>query len=157
MRHSKHYWRAAFIVIGIFIIALIVRTIIYPKSFGVFGHYRGDAVTEQMNQPIVFAAPGACNTCHADIAKIHGEKSHKSVQCQNCHEPLVVHVEDGNLVGDMPINRSPKLCLRCHRLLPSRPEGFPQIVAEEHVGKNEQDLEEGACKVCHSAHAPSLK
>lgn len=157
MRYSKHYWRAFFLIVGGFLIFLIVRAVMVPKTFGEFGHYRGANPQEQMDKPVSFASPDACKTCHADIDTIHRANSHKSVGCQNCHAPLIVHVKDGNFVGDMPINKSPQLCLRCHRKLPSRPAAFPQIATKEHLQKSEDDLEDGACTACHSPHKPAMR
>lgn len=157
MRHSKHYWRAFLIIIGGLMTFLIVRAILFPASFGEFGPYRGANVEEQMDKAASFASPGACKDCHANVDAIHRENSHKSVGCQNCHAPLIVHVKDGSVVGDMPINRSPQLCLRCHRKLPSRPTTFPQIATKEHLQRNEDDLEDGACTVCHAPHKPAMR
>ena len=108
-----------------------------------------------MSLPLSFAKRGTCGDCH-EIFEIHGKSKHQSVQCQNCHAPLAVHVVDGEMKKLMPINRSPKLCLRCHRTLPSRPKDFPQIVVQDHVGEFEQDLKLGACIECHQPHNPSL-
>ena len=155
MRHTKHYWRAAFLILLGLIAFFSFRALLIPESFGKFGYYRGDNVEEQMSLPVSFSKNEACADCH-EVAAIHESGKHKTVQCQNCHAPLAVHVVEGEMVELMPIDRSPKLCLRCHRKLPSRPQDFPQIVAQDHTGEFEQNLKSGACLECHQPHSPSL-
>ena len=46
IKHTKHYWRAAFLIIGGMIAFLSVRALLIPDSFGKFGNYRGDNVEE---------------------------------------------------------------------------------------------------------------
>lgn len=155
MKHTKHYWRASFLIIGAFLAFLIVRAFLIPASFGKYGFYRADNVQEQMNKPVSFAKRGTCGNCHDKIVQVHTKAKHQSVQCQNCHAPLVLHVKNDDFVGEMPIKRSPKMCLRCHRKLPSRPLDFPQIDSKDHLGVAEQLLPIGECIKCHHPHDPS--
>ena len=154
MKHTKHYWRALFIILGALFVFLVVRAFLVPESFHKYGFYRGNNVAEQMGLKPVYGKKDACTDCHGDTVKLHAAAKHQSVQCQNCHAPLTRHIVDGEMVELMPIDRSPKLCLRCHRALPSRPKDFPQIIAKDHVGVVEEELEMGACLKCHNAHQP---
>ena len=155
IRHTKHYWRAAFLIVGSFIAFLIFRAFLIPPTFGEYGFYRGANVQEQMDKKVYFAKKGACAECHDDMARLHKQNSHAAVQCQNCHAPLAVHIEEGEFIGEMPINSSPKLCLQCHRALPSRPKDFPQIDVKNHLATVEQNLESGQCLQCHNPHDPT--
>ena len=155
MTHSKHYFRAGGIVVGGFFAFLIVRAFLMPKSFGQYGHYRADNVAEQRAKPLAFGAISACGECHAEQAMIHGKGKHQTVQCQNCHAPLAVHIQEGVFQEPMPINRLAALCLRCHGELPSRPEGFPQIDVKKHLGgMAPEGPSEGVCLRCHRPHDP---
>ncbi len=154
MRHSKHYFRAAILILGGFFAFLTVRSLVLPKSWGEFGHYRGDNLAEQMAKPVSFGPPAICATCHGDVSELHQKGSHKTVQCQNCHAPLSVHIKDGAFQELMPIDRSATLCLRCHAALPSRPKGFPQIDVKSHIEAAGLELAPGVCLNCHQAHDP---
>ncbi|MBI2343690.1 MAG: hypothetical protein HYV02_05120 [Deltaproteobacteria bacterium] len=155
MKHTKHYYRIAAFLIGAIFLFLIVRAFLIPKSFGEFGFYRADNLSEQKRLPISFAARGDCAACHPDIATRHQQGPHQPVQCQNCHAPLTQHIAgDGTHKAPMPINRASALCLRCHRALPSRPTEFPQIQIVEHTGLAEHELTEGFCIQCHHPHDP---
>jgi hypothetical protein len=155
IHHTKHYWRAAFLIVIGLVGFLALRAFLIPDSFGEYGFYRADNVQEQRDKPISFAKRGTCANCHEGTAT-HEQGKHKTVQCQNCHAPLAVHVKDDEFIDEMPINRAPSLCLRCHRALPSRPHDFPQIVVKDHVGTIEHNLTSGACLECHKPHDPTL-
>jgi hypothetical protein len=73
------------------------------------------------------------------------------VSCEVCHAPLAQHVQDGAFVGEMRVDRSFALCLRCHSKVEGRPAAFPQIVAAQHA----PDATVGrACLECHDPHSP---
>ncbi|MBI4411125.1 MAG: hypothetical protein HY541_01415 [Deltaproteobacteria bacterium] len=158
LRHTKHYFRAVFLIIGALFAFFIVRAFLLPGSFGEFGYYRGDNVAEQMAKPVRFAAREACADCHGDIWKTHQSGSHAPVQCQNCHDALAVHfdVEKGEFIGKMPIQRTSKLCLRCHDDLPSRPDGFPKIDLEDHLKDIPDAHKPEVCFQCHQPHSPKI-
>jgi hypothetical protein len=129
--------------------ALITARILFvPASFGKYGHYRADAVTEIAQKPIQYAGTGACAECHDDIYQNKQASHHRGLSCEVCHGPAAQHTEapDEHLPK---INRDRSLCVLCHGYNPSRPTGFPQITAELHnPGK--------ACILCHSPHSPTL-
>ncbi|MDO8518820.1 MAG: hypothetical protein Q7T11_01495 [Deltaproteobacteria bacterium] len=158
IRHTKHYFRAAFLILGGLGLFLLVRAFLLPSSFGKYGFYRGDNVAEQMAKPIHFAPKNACADCHGDIWEKHQTGSHSTVQCQNCHDALSVHfnAEKGEMVGPMPIQKNTKLCLRCHLDLPSRRADFPRINPEEHLKENPAAHDPGVCGTCHSPHSPKI-
>ncbi len=162
MRHNRHYLRALLLLLGGGALLLLIRGFLIPKSFNEYGFYRGDNVEEQMNKPTRFAAKEACAACHEDIWKKHQKGSHAKVQCQNCHAPLSVHVnlETGDFVDKMPINKSSKLCLRCHLQLPSRPKTQPQIDVETHISRTAPTApprSDEVCLTCHTPHDPKIK
>ncbi len=156
MRHSKHFFRAGFLIVVGFFAFLIVRVLLTPPSFGEFGHYRGDNVAEQMAKPIEFGPKESCAACHGEIAQKHNKGKHQGVQCQNCHAPLAVHIKEGAFQQAMPIDRSATLCLRCHAILSSRPEKFPQIDSKEHLGSKGLEIAPGICLSCHQPHDPAM-
>jgi ribosomal protein L37AE/L43A len=154
MEHSKHIARMAILVILILVGFHIFRTLFTPKSFGRYGHYRADNVTEQMAKPVVHGENHSCSQCHEEILKEIGHGSHKSLSCESCHAPVSLHVREGELIGKMPKNISTALCLRCHEKLESRPKTFPQIVSEDHIRRAQMEMAPDVCLRCHKAHVP---
>lgn len=155
-RHTKHYFRAGFLLVGGLVLLLMVRGFLIPRSFGEFGFYRGDNVEEQMNKPVSFAAKDACATCHAAEWEQQQKGAHAVVQCQNCHDRLSAHidVDKGEMVGPMPIQKTAQLCLRCHMQLPSRPKTHPQINPEQHLKDVPEAHRADICFACHAPHSP---
>ena len=157
--HTKHYFRAIFLLIAGVLLFFTVRAFLIPPSFGRYGFYRGDNVEEQMNHKVKFANADACATVchnHDDIWKTHQNGPHAKVKCQVCHDLLSVHVDEkkAEFIGEMPKQRDAKLCLRCHLKLPSRPQNFPQIDPKVHLADVPEAHKPDICFVCHSPHDP---
>lgn len=159
MRHTKHYYRALFLLVGGALLFLLVRAFLLPESFGQYGFYRGANIEEQMEKLPHFAKLNACADCHDTTWKSHQEGVHKKIQCQNCHDALSAHVDvkTGEMVGKMPIEPSKKLCLRCHWKLPSRPVTIPQIDLEDHLDSLPNAQDANVCSGCHNPHDPNLE
>lgn len=131
------------------IVALVfARHMLVPKTFGEYGHYRSAAVAEIASLDIVYAGSSVCIECHDDIFELKQGSNHNLVSCEVCHGPAASHVEEPDeYIPDAPRGR--KLCPLCHGYNPSRPTGFPQIIAAWHnPGK--------ACMSCHDPHNPLL-
>ncbi|UCC79078.1 MAG: hypothetical protein JSW64_12500 [Candidatus Zixiibacteriota bacterium] len=127
---------------------ITARMFLIPKSFGKYGHYRADAVDEIKTQEINYAGAIICEECHEDIAEQKEKSNHRNVACEACHGPTAAHVEaPDEFIPTAPRGRG--YCPLCHGYDPSRPTGFPQIIAELHnPGK--------ACMTCHEPHNPLL-
>jgi hypothetical protein len=155
MNDTKHIWRIFLLVffgIGAFMVG---RLLFVPKTFGLYGPYRGANVAEQRAFPVIVQEPESCDPCHADeilLVKSHG---HKTMICDNCHIPTGTHVKNDDKAADMGINRSFELCLRCHQKLAARPGSFPQIDAVEHLTQFKMALSDTVCLVCHKPHDPT--
>jgi cytochrome c553 len=156
MEHSKHIARVVLLVVLVLVVFHVARTLFTPVSFGRYGHYRADNVAEQMSKPPVHGGGSACEQCHAErVHKVKGA-SHSSVQCENCHAPLIVHAKDGERIAAMPVNSSYTLCVRCHEKMSARPHGFPQIDADQHLKRVRMEPKGAVCLRCHNPHSPSL-
>lgn len=155
MEHAKHIIRAVLLLVLAAVGFVLVRHFAYPNSFGRFGHYRFDNVAEHASKELEHGAPGVCNDCHADEAKKKAEGKHVSVSCELCHGPLSVHVKADAKVGEMPVDRSVKLCGYCHQRLDARRSDFPQVVLASHALEKGAPTAETACLECHNAHKPN--
>jgi hypothetical protein len=160
MEHARHVFRVAFVLIIALVAFVLVRSLLVPKSYGMYGPYRFDNVAEQANvRPPQHGGAAACGECHDDNARKVAGGVHKRVSCEVCHGPLARHVKNGELVAKMAIDRSFTLCSRCHRRIEGRPEKFPQVDLEQHLQKQAQGaakLEGKVCLECHDPHSPKL-
>jgi hypothetical protein len=158
MEHARHVFRVLFVLLLALVAFVLGRTLLVPKSYGMYGPYRFDNVAEQASiRPPLHGGAASCADCHDDRAKKIAAGVHKRVSCEICHGPLGRHVKDGDVVAKMAIDRSFTLCARCHRKIEGRPEKFPQVVLEQHVQQQGQAKLEGkVCLECHDPHSPKL-
>ncbi|HLW80633.1 MAG TPA: multiheme c-type cytochrome [Candidatus Acidoferrales bacterium] len=139
---------AAVFAVGIALF-VAVRAILVPRSFGEYGHYRGNAIAEIAAQPVVFAGHQTCEACHSDVAEVKSKGKHATVNCEACHGALAKHADDPGTVQPPKLDTA-LLCVRCHEVNGARPKNFPQIVAKEH------DPAEVPCEACHQPHSPLM-
>jgi len=128
------------------VLLVAVRDYLIPSDFGDYGHFRAAAVDEVVAQDIHYAGRDVCADCHDDFVEIKAGGYHKNVACEVCHGPAALHVEDDQAI-ELRIPRGRDYCVLCHEYLPSRPTGFPQIVAESHNPLT-------SCIECHDPHDP---
>lgn len=145
-RDIEHLIRlAAVFLVGIALF-LVLRAHFVPRSFGHYGHYRGDAVGEASAKPVKFAGHQVCEGCHSDVAQVKQAGPHAHVNCEACHGALAPHADD-------PVSIKPQLpdtavlCVKCHEANAAKPKGFPQVVSLDHSSG-------AACKTCHLPHNP---
>lgn len=154
VRHSKHLYRAVIvIVLGLFGV-FAGRLALMPDSFGEFGWYRGDNLAEQMAHPVKHGGNTSCKSCHGEAWGQHDDGGHASVPCESCHAPLATHANAKAKTADMKVERTYKLCARCHQKLEARPKSFPQVQLDEHLDDQGETLEGEVCLNCHQPHAP---
>ena len=155
MEHTKHLWRAVLILVVIAIGGVVGRHFMIPESFGKEGHYRYDSLLGFMEKSPVHGAPGSCAKCHADQQKSNASGRHAGISCETCHAPLTTHAANGEKIGDMLVDKSYGLCLRCHEKLEARPKEFSQVMLKEHLSElGLAKIPDKICKVCHDPHNP---
>lgn len=150
MRHTKHLWRAALLLLLLPVGYVIFRHEMMPPSFGLAGYYRYNSVLEFASQNVVHPPSSSCAECHREEYETHRKMNHKTVACTNCHAPVRVHAMNGKKVADSPVDRSATACMLCHNRLRARPSEFPAIDMAEHLEGDLSDPE--ACLECHEAH-----
>jgi hypothetical protein len=146
-KDAEHLLRLALVFIAGVILFVVVRAILVPRSFGQYGHYRGNAIGEIASQPVHFAGHQTCETCHADLAAVKSKGKHVTVNCEACHGALANHAGDPS-VQPAKLDTA-VLCVRCHAASAARPKSFPQIIADEHSGGL-------PCETCHQPHSPLI-
>jgi len=145
----EHLLRVALVFLVGAVAFVVVRSILVPRSFGEYGHYRGNAIAEIATQPIVFAGHQTCEACHCDVSDLKSKGKHVTVNCEACHGALARHAGDPTTVQPPKLDTA-VLCVRCHEINGARPKSFPQIVAKEHSAGV-------SCETCHQPHSPLIE
>lgn len=139
-------WKPFAIFLAIIVIFLFARGFVAPPSFGLYGHYRGDALAEIASKPIHYAGKKSCYDCHDQRVDELNRSKHANQSCETCHGPSETHVEDPSISPPFKLGTN-DWCLKCHGSSVSRPKDFPQVVFSKHYpGKD--------CISCHNPHHP---
>jgi len=107
------------VVIGLF---LGFRYLMIPKSFGEYGHYRGEALTENAEKPLQYGGTASCTRCHQDIIDEKSAGHHAGLACEGCHGPSYNHAIYADSARNVALPDSLKLernttreyCATCH-------------------------------------------
>ena len=148
-KDAGHLFRFAGLFVLAFLVFLVVRSYVVPKSFGQYGHYRGAAIGEIAAHPVKYAGHESCETCHADVLDVKKAGKHAQVNCEACHGPLAKHADDPASVTPV-LPDTAVLCARCHTASAAKPKGFPQVVPEDHSTGL-------PCGTCHKPHSPGME
>ena len=147
-KDAQHLLRLAAVFAAGFLLFMGLRTALVPRSFGQYGHFRGNALAELAARPINYAGHKACEDCHGDIVETKHSGKHAGVNCEACHGPQEKHVADpAEVVPKLPDTLV--LCPRCHEANLAKPVTFPQVNSKEHSSGQ-------PCKTCHQPHSPLL-
>ncbi len=148
LKDAAHLFRFAGLFVIAFLVFLLIRGHVVPKTFGEYGHYRGAAIAGVAAHPVQFAGHQACEACHTDIADTKTKGKHAHVNCEACHGALAVHADDPASVTPAKPDTA-VLCARCHTASAAKPKGFPQVDPADHSGGV-------PCQTCHNPHSPAI-
>ncbi len=147
-KDAEHLLRLAAVFIAGLAIFLVLRSLLVPKTFGQYGHFRGAALAEIEARPVAYAGHKVCEDCHGDVVDLKKTGKHAGVNCEACHGAQAKHAENpADVIPQLP--DTAVLCARCHTTDIAKPVGFPQVDPKEHSGGQ-------ACKMCHQPHSPLL-
>ena len=138
--------RLVLLTVGIVSSYLVARYFLTPASFGAYGWYRGNALAELRNRPVVYGGKKACEECHSEELLKLSKSSHKNLSCEGCHGPGQAHSENYDVHKMTVLHYSH--CVRCHEANPSRPKTHKQIVLKKHYAGQK-------CTECHVPHQPT--
>jgi Cytochrome c554 and c-prime len=145
----EHLIRLAAVIAIALVAFVILRAAVVPHSFGQYGHYRGDAITEIASRPVAFAGHDTCEACHSDVVDQKKLGKHVVVACEACHGPLAKHADDPGSVQPKKLDTA-VVCARCHEANAAKPKGFPQVATADHSAGL-------ACDTCHQPHRPKIE
>lgn len=130
-------------------ISIILIYFLTPRSFGEFGHYRGKALEEIASKNLKYIQMDDCAMCHDSIAELKSSGLHAPLQCEVCHGPGYLHIEDEE-TNRMEIPEEGQFCMRCHTINIAKSKNvIKQIDAIEHAEGED-------CITCHNPHQPWL-
>jgi len=147
-KDAGHLFRLAAVFFAGVVAFMVIRGFLVPKSFGEYGHYRGDAVREMASRPIKYAGHQTCETCHTDVLDKKKDGRHAHVNCEACHGPLAKHADDPTSEQPAKLDTA-VLCARCHEANAAKPKGFPQVATADHSSGL-------PCDTCHQPHNPAI-
>ena len=142
---GEHLVRVLLLFVAGLLAFLGLKSVLVPKGFGVYGHYRAGALDDNRAREVSFAGRAACADCHEAEPAALAKGKHARVGCEACHGAQAAHAREPERKPGLP--RLPALCLRCHDRNSGRPAAFPQIDVADHAG-------EARCTECHSPHDP---
>jgi hypothetical protein len=145
----EHLLRLAAVIVIALVAFVLLRAAVVPKSFGQYGHYRGDAIAEVAARPIAHAGHAVCEGCHTDVVDQKKLGRHAGLHCEVCHGPQARHADDPASVKP-PLPDTAVICARCHEANSAKPRSFPQVASADHSGGL-------ACNTCHQPHRPKIE
>lgn len=148
-KHSAHLFRLMSVFVAGFVLLVVLRGVLMPRSFGQYGHFRAAAMSEIAARPINYAGHEACETCHTDVLAKKSKGSHAHVACESCHGALGNHADDPASIKPAKLEAA-TLCKRCHEANAAKPKKFPQVATEDHSGGL-------PCDTCHQPHTPKIE
>jgi len=151
-RHYSHVVRVASLFVGGFAIFVLLRALLIPPDFGLYGFYRAGALDDVRAQPKQYEGQEACGVCHSPVEELRQQARHAAVACEACHGPAASHVvalQAGDFSVTPTIADVRPLCLRCHTAGAGKPAFLPTVVVADHFPDTE-------CTMCHNPHKPSF-
>ncbi len=151
---KNHVWRPLYCALILAAAGLAAGYLLVPADFGVhergymYGWYRKSNEREWQAVPVKYRTTASCIPCHRDKYDDIRDSPHGTINCENCHGPLLGHPKSPLT---LEINRSRSLCLRCHARLPyngSLRGAIRGINPETHYPQAE-------CMMCHYPHNPT--
>jgi hypothetical protein len=145
---KEHLVRMAGLFLAGLLAFVLMRVLLVPKDFGVYGHYRAGAIKDNRARPLQYAGRKACVECHTEVVDARKGSKHEKVACESCHGPLAKHAADPT--AEKPALPDVKtVCMVCHTENAAKPSKFPQVNPKDH-GDGQP------CKTCHKPHHPEV-
>ena len=145
-KDKEHLLRMAALFAAGVLLFVVARGVLVPKGFGVYGHFRAGALTDNRARPAAFAGRKACSECHGEIDELRKGSKHAVIGCEACHGALGKHAENPEAMTPVKPDGA-KICLVCHVENVAKPRSFPQVDPADHGdGK--------PCNSCHKPHHP---
>lgn len=147
-KDREHLVRMAALFLAALGVFVLLRALMVPSDFGIYGHFRAGALKDNASHPLSYAGRSACGECHSDIVDARKGSKHQRIGCEACHGALAQHAADPEkLKPVLPDGKT--ICLVCHLENVAKPKGFPQVNPKDHG-------DDGPCTGCHNPHHPEV-
>lgn len=150
---KTHVWRPLYLALGLVAVVLLIRQFLVPDDFGIhergymYGWHRKSDEEVWKAIPVRYKGSTSCKECHFPEFNALQLSPHRIIPCEDCHGPNYDHPKDP--VG-FNIDRSRKLCLRCHSRL-----NYPNSTRGRIIGINpDKHYQQAECVMCHIPHNP---
>lgn len=148
MKVPEQLTRLGAVIAVIVAVVLLLRFVVLPESMFSAKPHQAATVVREAAKPGRYAGMDTCRDCHEEEYGTKLAGAHRGIGCENCHGPAAAHVANkDDEAATPPKHREREFCLGCHGFVASRPDGFPQVVGQEHNGRKR-------CVACHDAHDP---
>ena len=145
LRIPPQLFRLLLLTVAIVSLYLVARYFLTPQSFGMYGWYRANALTEIAARPTTYAGQKACDECHSEVVQRVAKFEHKTVACESCHGAGQAHADNPDVeIAKFTYSK----CVRCHEADPARPNWLKQIKSRDHYTGQR-------CTECHVPHQPN--
>lgn len=141
-------FRIGLILITVLVVFAFVRQSQVPASFGQYGRFRGDSISEAASKKIIFAGSSKdCSGCHQQVIAATSRGKHGDMDCQSCHGPAARHLDNPGVWSPV-VKGDEELCASCHRQIAGR--------TKKQVATVKPLLHSGGmeCTGCHDPHEP---
>lgn len=144
-------FRIGIILISALVIFAFVRQLFIPASFGQYGRYRGDSISEVAAKEVNYAGSNNdCGECHRKVFNAVALGEHSSMNCQTCHGPAAKHLKKPAAWSPV-VKGTAEACAACHKKIAGR--------LDERIATVKPLLHSGGvdCVRCHNPHQPWAK
>ena len=148
-KDAGHLFRFAGLFVLAFLVFLVVRHFVVPKSFG-----RVWALSRRGDRRDCRPSGEVCRS--PDLRDLpHGHSGREEERQARARELRSLPRSVGESCGRSSVSDAgPKpdtavLCARCHTASAAKPKGFPQVVPAEHSNGL-------PCETCHNPHSPAM-
>lgn len=148
-----------------------MQQILRPKSFGELGHYRSNAISENIAKELYYAGSINCSQCHETERTEKADGLHSSLKCEVCHGPGLKHAlyadkfKGGSLPDSLKLQKpnERKDCALCHQRNAARIKILfdtidntliHQVDVLKHKLLDKKTKVEMKCIECHNPHQP---
>lgn len=154
IKETGGFTQKAVVRVGLLLSVVVVlfafgRQMAIPSSYGEYGRYRGNNVSEVVSKSANYAGGGSatCRDCHQSQYQAVIQKEHGGFDCQTCHGPAANHVKKPKEFSPK-VEADAELCGSCHRQITGRDDAkIATIRIDSHSGGV-------ACGRCHNPHQP---
>ena len=148
-KDAGHLFRFACLFVLAFVVFLVVRHFVVPKSFGKYGHYRGAAIAEIAASPRALRRPPDLRGLPLRYRRHQERRQARACELRGLPRPAGKARRRPRSIQPAKLDTA-TLCVRCHAASAARPKDFPQVNAADHSNGI-------PCETCHQPHTPAIE